>query len=106
MNIIATMFMLSMGVQTAACSCIGQQIGRQNIQKAKEYMRVLNHTAFVLITASVLSLLIYKKQIIGIFTNIESVKEQCYAVIGIAAMGTFPDMWQGYLQGPVKALGI
>ena len=44
--------------------------------------------------------------VIGIFTDIESVKQQAYAVIGIAAAGTFPDMWQGYLQGPIKALAL
>ena len=27
-------------------------------------------------------------------------------MITIAAAGTFPDMWQGYLQGPIKALAL
>ena len=56
-------------------------------------MRVLNHTAFVIITASVVSLLVYKTQIVGVFTNIESVKDLCHSVMGIAAVGTLPDMW-------------
>ena len=76
------------------------------MKKAKEYMTVFNHASFVVISILVGCLICRKEMVIGIFTDIESVKQQAYAVIGIAAAGTFPDMWQGYLQGPIKALAL
>ena len=59
-----------------------------------------------IIVSAVSCLLFFKHDLIGVFTNIDSVKEKCFEVIIFAACGTFPDLWQGYLQGTIKALGI
>jgi Na+-driven multidrug efflux pump len=48
----------------------------------------------------------FHNYIIRIFTNIEAVHEIFGNVIVLAVMAALPDMWQGYLQGVIKALGI
>lgn len=106
MNIIAFMFMFALGLSTAACTTVGHQIGRGDIEKARKYYYVSRHIAFVIILMAVTCLMTFKNHLIGLFTNIESVKEKCQEVLIFAACGTIPDLWQGYLQGTIKALGI
>ena len=106
MNIIAFMFMFALGLSTAACTTVGQQIGRNQIIKAKQYYHISSHIALFIIIVAVTLLLSFKHNLIGIFTNIASVKDKCYEVLIYAAVGTLPDLWQGYLQGTIKALGI
>ena len=40
MNIIAFMFMFALGLSTAACTTVGQQIGKGDYKKAKEYYHI------------------------------------------------------------------
>ena len=97
MNLIAFLFMAACGFQTAAGALIGQQIGKNDVAKAKQYYYVASHLAFVFL-AIVVALFVYFKEVsIGLFTNIKSVKDLCESVVWIAAMGVFPDCWQGYL---------
>lgn len=98
--------MFALGLNTAACTTVGQQIGRGEMQKAKEYYYISRHIAMSIIVIAVGILLTYKESLLQVFTNIESVKAKCDEVLIYAAIGTFPDLWQGFLQGTVKALGI
>lgn len=100
------MFMFALGLSTAACTTVGQQVGRGEIKKAKQYYHISRHIAFLIIVSAVTCLLTYRDSVIGLFTNIEGVKSKCFEVLIYAAIGTFPDLWQGFLQGTVKALGI
>jgi Na+-driven multidrug efflux pump len=53
-----------------------------------------------------LTLYVFHNYIIRVFTNIEAVHTIFGDVIVLAALAALPDMWQGYLQGVIKALGI
>ena len=65
-----------------------------------------NHIALVCISIACLSLLMFNKQLIGVFTNIEKVEAICFDVILLCVCGSFADLLQGYQQGIVRALGL
>lgn len=69
-------------------------------------MEITNKIALAFIGTAVLSFYIFQNYIIKIFTNIIGVQDAFSSVIGLAVLAAFPDMWQGYLQGIIKALGI
>ena len=48
---------------------------------------------------------IYHRRIIGIFTGIENVKQICFSIIPVISVFTTVDLWCGYLNGVVKAIG-
>lgn len=52
MNLCAFMFMLSLGMQTATVTTVGQEIGAVNIKRAKEYFGITNAIAAALILIS------------------------------------------------------
>ena len=60
MNIIAFMFMFALGLSTAACTTIGHAIGRNEIEKAKQYYYISSHIAAIIIIFAVACLMIYK----------------------------------------------
>ena len=41
LNLIAIMFMVPMGIQSAACAIIGEQIGANRVSEARAYFRVM-----------------------------------------------------------------
>lgn len=73
LNILGLLFFLALGLQQAASSNIGHEIGRQNIEKAKLYMNITNKVAALFIGSAVLSFYIFHTKIIKVFTNILSV---------------------------------
>ena len=106
MNIIGLCFFLALGLQQAATSCIGHEIGVANVTKAKKFYWVSQQVSACFIFGAVFILYMFHNYIIRIFTNIEAVHEIFGNVIVLAVMAALPDMWQGYLQGVIKALGI
>lgn len=98
--------MFSQGLNTSAAAHIGQQIGKQNVTKAKEYYKVTLWVSFIIISSIVLSIVVYAEEIISVFTNSDNVIKSCKSVIPLFVCGVFPDLWQGYIQGVIKALGI
>lgn len=98
--------MVSVGFQQAASSSIGQQIGKGDLEKARSYHLVLNQLCLFTFAVVLLLINLGKRQIIELFTEDVEIVDLCADVITIAFFGTFPDLWQGYAQGVVRALGI
>jgi len=98
--------MVSVGLQQAASSSIGQQIGKGNLKKARDYHHVLNQIACVLFISVFIIVNLTKVHLIRLFTGNEELVSLCAGVITIAFFGTFPDLMQGYQQGVIRALGI
>lgn len=93
LNIIGLMFFLSLGLQQAASSNIGHEIGRKNIGKAKQYMYTTNVIAFITVSIAVIIFYIKQEFIIKVFTNSEDVQAAFNDVAYLAVTATFPDMW-------------
>lgn len=106
MNLLALFFMVACGLQTAAAATIGHEIGSQNIQKAKEYFKVTQIISGIAITITVMIFALFSKWFYRLFTEDEKTLEICNEVYILVCLGMFPDMWQGYMQGVIKALGI
>ena len=49
LQLIAIMFMVPMGIQSAACAIIGEQIGANKVTLAKEYFRVMCNIVLLLL---------------------------------------------------------
>ena len=106
MNVGPILFMIAVGLRQGASKCVGNAIGEENVSKAKEYMRVSHQLAIAVILVSTSLFFIFYPQIISVFTNNKSVQRAFQSIISFVVTSILPDMWQGYLQGVVKALGI
>jgi MATE family multidrug resistance protein len=93
LNIVGTTFMIALGLQAAASATVGQQIGNGNVPKAKEYFKVNMTSSFLIIFCAVSTVLIFSRQVLGIFTGNMEVIDMCESVIFMVACGTFPDLW-------------
>ena len=93
-------------MSAATVTTIGQEIGKMNIDIAKLYYQITAFTVFILIVVVNCNFYLFNSTIIGWFTSIEAVHKVIDKVLIFFVLAIFPDCWQGYLQGVLKALGI
>ena len=55
------MFFLALGLQQAASSNIGHEIGRKNIEKAKLFMNITNKVSVMFIGSAVFSFYVFHR---------------------------------------------
>jgi multidrug resistance protein, MATE family len=67
--IIAIMFMVPMGIQSAASAIIGEQIGANRVQIAKQYFYVMVYVCVGLLILVQMLIYSFKEQIVGVFTS-------------------------------------
>ena len=95
-----------MGLSSAAGYWIGQAIGKGDIKEAKEFFKISTAIAVVQAFLGSFLLLLFMSRLTRIYTTNESVIAMCEKVGWLAAIGAFADHLGGFLQGPIKALGI
>lgn len=100
------MFMLSLGMNTAAVATIGQEIGALNAPRAKEYYAAASKVAAVFIVFAHLILFIKFNSVVALFTSIKIVQTTVMASVNTFILGSAINCCSGYMQGPVKALGL
>ena len=105
-NINALVWMIALGLQQAACCNIGHQIGKNDTKEAKSYLKICNLVAFSFIFTACSLYYTFKNHLINVFTKDVGVQHQFDQVVLPAVLSLMPGMWQGYLQGVVKALGM
>ena len=93
--IIAIMFMVPMGIQSAACAIIGEQIGANNVPLAKEYFSLMSYCTLVLLTIVQLFVYLFSESIISVFTTDEAVAEKAQTCVWIILICFIPDICQG-----------
>lgn len=93
MNIIGLCFFLALGLQQAATSCIGHEIGVGDVAKAKRFYKASQQVSVCFIGGAVFTLYVFHDYIIRVFTNIEAVHTIFGNVIVLAVMAALPDMW-------------
>ena len=67
--IIAIMFMVPMGIQSAASAIIGEQIGANRVKIAKQYFYVMVYVCVGLLILVQMLIYSFKEQIVGVFTS-------------------------------------
>ena len=89
------MFMVPMGIQSAACAIIGAEIGANNVPLAKEYFKMMS--VMTLLCLVVMQALFYgfREQIVSVFTTDEDVAELANNCFFIIILAFIPDCIQG-----------
>jgi Na+-driven multidrug efflux pump len=106
MNIILIGYMFATGLESAACTLIGNQIGSLNLNSAKKFMGTIAWVSALTILTSNLILYLFNHQLIYFLTKQQSLRISVERVIWIICLCMFPDMYKGMLKGVIKALGI
>ena len=75
---------------------VGNQIGRGDVQAAKDWYRATNIVAAIVIFILISGFVVFGKQFIMVFTTNEVLLAKCDSVLYIVALGCIPDQWQGY----------
>ena len=95
-----------MGIQSAACAIIGEQIGANRVPLAKEYFRLMSIITLMLLV--VVQTLFYfgKGPIVRVFTTDPEVAELADSLVYIIVLAFIPDIIQGSMQGVIRALDV
>ena len=72
-NMSCFLYMLPMGLSSATATIIGQEIGKVDIPKAKEYYKVTAQTSIVLSTIVIILFYFNSDALFSIYTSISSV---------------------------------
>ena len=90
--VISIMFMVPMGVQSAACAIIGEQIGANNVSLAKGYLRLMSIICFAFLVVIQLLVIFNANAIVSVFTQDEGVKELAKSTMWIVVWAFTADM--------------
>ena len=86
------MFMVPMGVQSAACAIVGEQIGANNVSLAKGYLRLMSIICFAFLVVIQLLVIFNADAIVSVFTQDEGVKELAKSTMWIVVWAFTADM--------------
>ena len=90
--VISIMFMVPMGVQSAACAIVGEQIGANNVSLAKGYLRLMSIICFAFLVVIQLLVIFNADAIVSVFTQDEGVKELAKSTMWIVVWAFTADM--------------
>ena len=93
--IIAIMFMVPMGIQSAACAIIGEQIGANRVPLAKEYFRLMSIMTLIMLLIIQVIFYFLKEPIVRVFTEDPAVAELADSCVFIILLAFIPDIIQG-----------
>ena len=94
-TLIALMFMIPVGIQSAAAALIGEQIGANQVRIAKSYFKLMSLCVFILIFAVQMLFWFGRGPIIRMFTNDPDVEELALKSTFIVVLAYVPDCIQG-----------
>jgi MATE family multidrug resistance protein len=95
-----------MGYEQATSAIIGQQIGKGDLNKAKQFYRSFRIVMVINMLLSCLFLYMIRIPLICMFTKDQKLIDLAESVIWILTFSTFPDGYKGMLKGVVRAIGI
>ena len=95
LQLIAIMFMVPMGIQSAACAIIGEQIGANRVPLAQEYFKVMCNIVLLLLLLVQTLVFFGRESIVSVFTKDSEVRELANSCVYIIVIAFFPDMIQG-----------
>ena len=95
--LIAIMFMVPMGIQSAACAVIGEQIGAKRVDLARKYFNLMCLITTVLLIFVEAVFFFGKRHIVRIFTEDEAVANLAESCVYIIMIAFIPDIIQGSL---------
>lgn len=67
MNIVALAYMVGIGLETASCTLVGQQIGKGDVKKAKEYYGTIQIVSAIILILTSSAIFVGKEWLVGLF---------------------------------------
>ena len=92
LQMIAVMFMVPQGIQSAACAIIGEQIGANRVPLAKSYFQIMSLSVISLLFMVQALVYFSKDAIVRVFTEDAAVRELADSCIFIIIIAFVPDM--------------
>mmetsp|Transcript_729 Transcript_729/g.905 ORF Transcript_729/g.905 Transcript_729/m.905 type:complete len:108 (-) Transcript_729:218-541(-) len=105
-QILVLMLAVPRGLSSAAGYLIGKEIGKGNVEEAKEYYRVATRHATTVSLGLTLILVLGFDRIASLYTHDKEVLVIFKQSSWLIGAGAFFDNMGNYFQGPIKALGI
>lgn len=103
---ISFLFMFPLGMQEATCALIGNAIGANNVPLAKRIFKLTLNITLSVNCLIVATLILLRHQVSRIFSTDEDLIEMILPLVIITACNFYADGLQGYLSGPIRALGL
>ena len=93
------LFMISLGLQQAQSTFVGQETGKNDIKEAKLYFKTTKDISFFILVTTSLLVFGFRHEILSLFinpntesaSNVYRIAEQISA---LAILGKFFDLWQ------------
>ena len=93
-------------MQSAACTVVGNEIGRGNVLEATRYYRVVVLFIFLLGGGQTIAFYYYFDKIIETVTEVKALQDICYELAPIFVLNIVPDVTRAVLRGVIKALTL
>lgn len=91
----ASMYMFAVGSQSAASALVGEHIGANQVQKAKDYFKLIIGLTLMMVVFIQVVMYTYRREIVGIFTEDKDINELTTSCMYIIILGFCPDAMQG-----------
>jgi len=105
-SIKATLFMVPLGIQEATCGIVGNCIGANNVKLAKQFFSIINKFSLFAVISLCTTLYFARESIVKFYTQEEEVVKIASDVLILISCAFFFDGLQGYLAGPIRAMGL
>ena len=95
MGFAGVMFMVPLGIQSAANAIIGESIGANRVREAYFQFKIMSYITLIATTIVMLLIYVYRLALIRFFTNDKDVETIALGCIPIIIIGFLPDCIQG-----------
>ena len=106
MNMTEVAYAVGFGLQSAACTMMGNQIGKGDLEGAYRYYKVIMVAGFTILVFEGLALLAWGDSFLGIMTNNQEVLDTAQPLMLFFIVNVLCDSYRGFLRGIVRALAL
>ena len=106
MNMAEMSYQIAWGMQSAACTVLGNQIGLGNLKGSNAYLRVILIVSLVLNCVEAVVVYRYRHEFLGLMTDLADVKQAAYTILIYFAINVFLEGNRGVIRGVIKAMGL
>ena len=99
-------YAVGFGLQSAACTMMGNQIGKGDLEGAKKYYRVIMVAGFLILILNSLALLVWGDNFLSLFTTNTEVVSIASPLMLFFIFNVFCDSYICLLRGIVRALAL
>jgi len=106
MNMCEMSFMVAMGLQSAACTVQGNQIGKRDFTGACRYYRVIIFIASSLILAEIFFIHSFRLEFLALMTDNPLIIKTASSILLMFTLNVWFESFRGFVRGIIKALNL